>query len=46
MMYLFPQFRIKNNINEDLGGDGLDDNQNNDATTSKKHKFRWQKKDT
>ena len=32
--------------NEDLGGDELDDNQNNDATPSKKHKFRWQKKDT
>ena len=32
--------------NEDLGGDELDDNQNSDATPSKKHKFRWRKKDT
>ena len=36
----------KNQHNEDLGGDGLDDHQNNDATPSEKHKFRWQKKDT
>ena len=36
----------KKRRNEDLGGDELDDNQNNDATPSKKHKFRWQKKDT
>ena len=36
----------KKQHNEDLGGDELDDIQNNDATPSKKHKFRWQKKDT
>ena len=36
----------KKQRNEDLGGDELDDNQNNDATPSKKHKFRWRKKDT
>ena len=36
----------KKQCNEHLGGDELDDNQNNDATTSKKHKFRWHKKDT
>ena len=36
----------KKRRNEDLGGDELDDNQNNDATPSKKHKFRWWKKDT
>ena len=36
----------KKRRNEDLGGDELDDNQNNDATPSKKCKFRWQKKDT
>ena len=32
--------------NKDLGGDELHDNQNNDATPSKKHKFRWRKKNT
>ena len=36
----------KKQRNEDLGGDELDDNQSNDAIPSKKHKFRWQKKDT
>ena len=32
--------QIKKQRNEDLGGDELDDNQNNDATPSKEHKFR------
>ena len=36
----------KKQRNEDLGGDELDDNQNNDATPSKKHKFRWRKNET
>ena len=36
----------KKQRNEDLGGDELDDNQNSDAIPSKKHKFRWRKKDT
>ena len=36
----------KKQRNEDLGGDELDDNQNNDATPSQKQKFRWRKKDT
>ena len=36
----------KKQRNEDLGGDELDDNQNNDATPSKKHKFIWRKNDT
>ena len=36
----------KKQRNEDLGGDELDDNQSNDSIPSKKHKFRWQKKDT
>ena len=30
----------KKQRNEDIGGDELDDNQSNDATPSKKHKFR------
>ena len=38
--------QIKKQRNEDLGGDELDDNQNSDATPSKKHKFSWRKKDT
>ena len=36
----------KKQRNEDLGRDELDDNQNDDATPSKKQKFRWWKKDT
>ena len=38
-MYLFPQFKTKKPCSEDLGGDELDDNQNNDAAPSKKRKF-------
>ena len=36
--------QYKKQCNEDLGGDKLDDNQNNDATPSKKHKFRFGKR--
>ena len=36
--------QYKKQRNEDLGGDKLDDNQNNDATPSKKHKFRFGKR--
>ena len=43
---LVSSIQNKKQRNEDLGGDELDDNQNNDATPSKKHKFRWWKKDT
>ena len=41
-----PLIQNKKQHNKDLGGDELDDNQNNDATPSKKHKFRWREKDT
>ena len=43
-----PIYSIQNKKerNKDLGGDELDDNQNSDATPSKKHKFSWWKKDT
>ena len=43
---LVSSIQNKKQRNEDLGGDELDDNQHNDVTRSKMHKFKWRKKDT